>query len=73
VAAAGLYSRISEEPGETEGVGNALTEAVGNLRLLLLGSLGALAQAFSLTAVIFVLSVLGLVGAAMGRSLNEVT
>ncbi|MDH3816723.1 MAG: MFS transporter [Acidobacteriota bacterium] len=35
VAAAALYSRIVEWPGETEGGGNALTEAIGKLALLL--------------------------------------
>lgn len=34
VAAAALYSRINEEPGETDGGGNALTEALARLALL---------------------------------------
>ncbi len=34
VLAAGLYSRIAEQPGETEGGGNALSEAVAKLVLL---------------------------------------
>jgi len=34
VAAALLYAQIVEEPGETEGGGNALTEAISKLRLL---------------------------------------
>jgi len=34
VLAAALYAQIAEEPGETEGGGNALTEAIGKLRLL---------------------------------------
>jgi MFS family permease len=32
--AAGLYSLVAEEPGETEGGGNALTHTLGKLRLL---------------------------------------
>lgn len=34
VVAAALYSRIEERPGETEGGGNAIAEAVGKLALL---------------------------------------
>jgi hypothetical protein len=34
LVAAALYSRIVEEPGETEGGGNALSEAIGKLALL---------------------------------------
>ena len=34
MVAAGLYSRIAEQPGETEGGGNALTEAFRKLSLL---------------------------------------
>ncbi len=34
LAAAGIYSRIVEQPGETEGGGNALTEAIRKLALL---------------------------------------
>jgi hypothetical protein len=51
----------------------AVSNSVIGVLLLLLGSVGALAQAFSVTGVIFVLSLLGLAGAAMGRSLDEVT
>ena len=34
LVAAALYSRVVEEPGETEGGGNALSEAIGKLALL---------------------------------------
>lgn len=34
LVAAALYSRVVEEPGETEGGGNALSEAIGKLTLL---------------------------------------
>ncbi len=51
----------------------AVSNTVIGVLLLALGSLGALAQLFSVTLVIFVLSVLGLGGAAMSWSLEEVT
>lgn len=48
-------------------VGNSVIGVV----LLLLGGMGAVAQAFSVTVVIFVLSLLGLAGAAVSRGLPE--
>jgi hypothetical protein len=51
----------------------AVSNTVIGILLLLLGSIGALAQLFSVTLVIVGLSVLGLAGAAMSWSLKEVT
>jgi hypothetical protein len=51
----------------------AVSNSVIGVLLLILGSVGAFAQVFSVTAVIFGLSVLGLAGAAMGWFLDEVT
>jgi hypothetical protein len=51
----------------------AVSNTVIGVILLVLGSLGALAQAFSVPIVVLVLSMLGLFGAALSRWLPEVT
>ncbi|MEX1309604.1 MAG: MFS transporter [Candidatus Sulfomarinibacteraceae bacterium] len=51
----------------------AVSNSVIGVVLLLLGGMGALAQLLSVPVVILVLSALGLAGAAMSRSLPEVT
>lgn len=50
-------------------VGNSVT----GVALLLLGAMGGVAQLFPVRLVVFLLSVLGLAGAALGRTLPEVT
>ena len=51
----------------------AVSNSVIGVVLLLLGGFGALAQVFSVTLVILLLSLLGLAGAALSWSLPEVT
>ena len=51
----------------------AVSNTVIGVVLLVLGSIGALAQLFSVPIVILVLSALGLAGALMSRSLPEAT
>jgi hypothetical protein len=51
----------------------AVSNSVIGVVLLVLGGMGAIAQLFSVPIVILVLSVLGLAGAAMSRTLPEVT
>ena len=51
----------------------AVSNTVIGVVLLFLGSMGAVAQVFSVPLVILVLSILGLAGSAMSWSLPEVT
>jgi hypothetical protein len=51
----------------------AVSNSVIGVTLLLLGGMGTVAQVFSVELVIVVLSVLGLAGAALSRTLPEVT
>ena len=50
----------------------AVSNSVIGVVLLLLGGMGAVAQAFSVPVVVLALSLLGLAGAAVSRSLPEV-